>query len=52
MYVVKIGEEQVRVVDKQDAKVLMGKLLDMGCDERVTTKMVINEEDLNEDVEK
>lgn len=45
MYVVKIGEDQIRVIDKQDAKALMGKLLDMGCEERVTTKLVTDEDE-------
>ncbi len=51
MYMVRIGEDTVRVVDKDDAKTLTGKLFDMGCDERVSTKLVISDEDLKEDAE-
>lgn len=49
MYIVKIGNEQVRVVDKSDAKTLTGKLLDMDCDERVSYKQVNSEDELKED---
>lgn len=45
MYIVKIGEDAVRVLDRQDAKTLTLKLIDMDCRERVTTKMVISDED-------
>lgn len=45
MYIVKIGEDAVRVLDRQDAKTLTLKLIDMDCRERVTTKMIISEED-------
>lgn len=48
MYMVKIGNSTVRVVDKDDAKILTGKLFDMGCEERVSTKMVINEDELKD----
>lgn len=40
MYLVKIGEAQIRVLDREDAKILTSKLLDMECTERVTTKKV------------
>lgn len=49
MYVVKIGNDQVRVVDREDAKTLNNKLIDMNCDERVSMKKIINEDDLKED---
>lgn len=49
MYMVKIGNDTVRVVDKDDAKTLTSKLFDMGCDERVSTKLVIEEDDLLKD---
>ena len=44
MFIVKIGEDQVKVVDKNDVKVLISKLLDVGCTERVTTKLVTSED--------
>jgi hypothetical protein len=40
MFIVKIGEDTVKVVEKEDVKVLIAKLLDVGCDERVTTKFI------------
>lgn len=49
MYIVKIGNSQVRVVDKDDAKILTGKLLDMECEERVSYKQVISEDDVTDD---
>ena len=49
MYVVKIGEEQVRVVDRDDAKTLTAKLFDMGCEERVSAKLVICEDELTDE---
>lgn len=42
MYLIKIGEDRIRVCDKEDAKTLTIKLIDMGCTERVTSKYVEN----------
>ena len=48
MYIVKIGEDQVKVVDKQDVKTLNNVLIDLGCTERVTHKLVISDDDVKE----
>lgn len=48
MYIVKIGNSQVRVVDKEDAKILTDKLFDMECEERISAKLIVSEEDINE----
>ena len=40
MFIVKIGEDTVKVVEKEDVKTLIAKLLDVGCKERVTTKFI------------
>lgn len=40
MYLIKIGEDRIRVCDKEDAKTLTIKLIDMGCTERVTSKYI------------
>ena len=45
MYIVKIGEDAIKVIDRQDAKTLTLKLIDMDCRERVTTKLIVTEED-------
>ena len=49
MFIVKIGEDQVRVVGKEDAKTLAIKLIDMGCTERVSTKLVADGEEGEDD---
>ena len=51
MYVVKIGNAQIRVVDKNDAKVLTEKLFDMECEERITAKLISDGEDVLEEKE-
>ncbi len=46
MYIVKIGEDAIRVVDRQDAKTLTLKLIDMDCRERITTKLINSDDDV------
>ena len=46
MYIVKIGEDAIRVVDRQDAKTLTPKLIDMDCRERITTKLINSDDDV------
>lgn len=44
MYAVKVGEEQVRVMSKDDAMILVNILFRLDCDERISSKPVaINE---------
>ena len=38
MYAVSIGEEVVRVVDKEDAMTLVNILFTLDCDERISSK--------------
>lgn len=38
MYAVKIGEKQLKVVNKQDVNALLCVLLDLNCDYRVSYK--------------
>lgn len=38
MYAVMIGEDMVRVADKEDAKKLVNVLFDLNCSERISSK--------------
>jgi len=44
MYAVKVGEEQVRVIDKEDAMILVNILFKLDCDERISSKPLFIED--------
>ena len=51
MYVVSIGEELVRTVDKEDAMKLVNILFNLDCDERISCKPLAMKEQGVQDAE-
>lgn len=44
MYAISIGEKKLRVVDKEDAKTLNEVLFDLDCSEKVSSKLIKDDE--------